>query len=124
MGSPALLPILKEGVLQIFIALKNPSPWPGSNPQPLGPAANTLTTTPPRRLYLKNRAVYFGKSLNLHDVKYYWDTCLTRKLLSWLTLLFGRTRVRFSTQKPTIPRCLVLFHSASGTISTTCPILN
>jgi hypothetical protein len=22
---------LKEGVLRIFIALKNPSPWPGSN---------------------------------------------------------------------------------------------
>jgi hypothetical protein len=31
------------------IALKNPSPWPGSNPQPLGPVASTLTTTPPRR---------------------------------------------------------------------------
>jgi hypothetical protein len=25
----------KGGVLWIFIALKNPSPWPGSNPQPL-----------------------------------------------------------------------------------------
>jgi hypothetical protein len=32
-----------------FNALKNSSPWPGSNPQPLGPLANTLTTTPPRR---------------------------------------------------------------------------
>jgi hypothetical protein len=40
----------KEGVLRIFIALKNPLPWPGSNPQPLGPVASTLTTTPPRRL--------------------------------------------------------------------------
>jgi hypothetical protein len=39
----------KEGVLWIFIALKNPSPWPGSNPQPLGLVASTLTTTPPRR---------------------------------------------------------------------------
>jgi hypothetical protein len=37
-------------VLQIFIVLKNPSPWPGSNPQPLGPVASTLTTTPPRLL--------------------------------------------------------------------------
>jgi hypothetical protein len=36
-------------VLRIFIGLKNPSPWPGSNPQPLGPVASTLTTTPPRR---------------------------------------------------------------------------
>jgi hypothetical protein len=26
---PALLPIREEGILQIFIALKNPSPWPG-----------------------------------------------------------------------------------------------
>jgi hypothetical protein len=39
----------KEGVLRIFIALKNPSPWPGSNPRTLGPMASTLTTTPPRR---------------------------------------------------------------------------
>jgi hypothetical protein len=32
----------KEGVLRIFIALKNASPWLGSNPQPLGPVASTL----------------------------------------------------------------------------------
>jgi hypothetical protein len=41
---------LKEGVLQIFIALKNPSPWPGFNPRPSGPVASTLTTTPLRQL--------------------------------------------------------------------------
>jgi hypothetical protein len=35
---------------RIFIALKNPSPRPCSNPQPLGQVASTLTTTPPRRL--------------------------------------------------------------------------
>jgi hypothetical protein len=40
---------LKEDVLRIFIALKNLSPWPGSNPQHLSPVASTLTTTPPRR---------------------------------------------------------------------------
>jgi hypothetical protein len=39
---------LKEGVRQIFIALKNPLPWQGLNPQPLDPVASTLTTTPPR----------------------------------------------------------------------------
>jgi hypothetical protein len=33
---------LKEGVLQIFIALTNPSPWPGPNPQTLG--ANGMHT--------------------------------------------------------------------------------
>jgi hypothetical protein len=40
----------KEGVLRIFIALKNPSSWPGSNPRTLGLLASTLTTTPPRQL--------------------------------------------------------------------------
>jgi len=33
----------KEGVLRIFIALKNPSPLPGLNPRPLGPVASTLS---------------------------------------------------------------------------------
>jgi hypothetical protein len=40
----------KEGVLRIFIVLKNPSPRLGFIPWPLGPVASTLTTTPPRRL--------------------------------------------------------------------------
>jgi hypothetical protein len=35
--------------VRIFIALKNPSPWLGSNPQPLDSVASTLTTTPSRR---------------------------------------------------------------------------
>jgi hypothetical protein len=47
---PALLSIQEEDVLRIFITLKNPSPWPGSNPQPLGPVASTLTTIPPSQL--------------------------------------------------------------------------
>jgi hypothetical protein len=41
--------IRKEGALRIFIALKNRSPWPGSNLRPLGPVASTLSATPPRR---------------------------------------------------------------------------
>jgi hypothetical protein len=44
MGHSPFLPIRKEDVLLIFVALKNPSPWPGSNPQPLFPVASTLTT--------------------------------------------------------------------------------
>jgi hypothetical protein len=40
----------KEGVLRIFIALKNPSPRPALNPRSLGPVSSTLTTTPRRRL--------------------------------------------------------------------------
>jgi hypothetical protein len=38
----------KEGVLQIFIAFKNPSHRPDFNPRPFSPVANTLTATPPR----------------------------------------------------------------------------
>jgi hypothetical protein len=53
----ALLPIQEEGVLRIFIALKNPSPWLGLNPQPLGPVASTLTTTPPRRLLYRTQEI-------------------------------------------------------------------
>jgi hypothetical protein len=48
----------KESVLRIFIALKNPSPRLGLNPRPLGPVANTLTTTLPRRFsctYWRNK---------------------------------------------------------------------
>jgi hypothetical protein len=30
------LPIREEGVLRIFIALKNPSPWPGFEPATFG----------------------------------------------------------------------------------------
>jgi hypothetical protein len=33
---PALLPIREEGVLRIFIALKNPTPWPGFEPATFG----------------------------------------------------------------------------------------
>jgi hypothetical protein len=51
----ALLPIQEEGVLWIFIALKNPSPWPGSKPVTFGSSGKhtnhyitkaTLTYTP------------------------------------------------------------------------------
>jgi hypothetical protein len=40
----------KEGVLRIFIALKNQSPRPGLYSRALGQTATTLTITPPRRL--------------------------------------------------------------------------
>jgi hypothetical protein len=36
MDFPALLPIRDEGVLRIFIALKNSSPWPGFQPATFG----------------------------------------------------------------------------------------
>jgi hypothetical protein len=37
--------------VRIFIALKNPSPWPSLNPLTLNPIASTLTITPPRRFW-------------------------------------------------------------------------
>jgi hypothetical protein len=49
-GTSGLTSRPKEGVLRIFIALKNPSPRPSLNPRLLGPVANTLTTT--HRLFL------------------------------------------------------------------------
>jgi hypothetical protein len=51
---PALHSIREKDVLRIFIALKNPAPWPGSNPQSLGPVASTLTTTTPSRHPMRN----------------------------------------------------------------------
>jgi hypothetical protein len=36
MGPSALLPIREDGVLRIFIALKNPSPWPVFEPATFG----------------------------------------------------------------------------------------
>jgi hypothetical protein len=54
----------KDGVLRIFIALKNPWPRPGLNPRPLGPVASALTTTPPRRPVSR----YYGqKKLQTHN---------------------------------------------------------
>jgi hypothetical protein len=42
----------KEGVLRIFIALKNQSSRPSLNPRTLGPMTNTLTITPRRRMFV------------------------------------------------------------------------
>jgi hypothetical protein len=47
MGPSRFISHPKEGVLRIFIALKNPSPWPGSNPRPLYPVLGPL---PPQRV--------------------------------------------------------------------------
>jgi hypothetical protein len=48
---PALLPIRRKACCGLFIAIKNPSPWPGLNPRPLGPETSSLTTSPPKRLH-------------------------------------------------------------------------
>jgi hypothetical protein len=57
----------KEGVLRIFIALKNPSPWPGSNSRTLGLVAITLTTTPPRRLLLHYKHFNYCKQFGFNN---------------------------------------------------------
>jgi hypothetical protein len=51
-GTSGFISHPKEGVPRIFIALKNPLTWPGSNPRPLGQVASTPTNTPPRLLLL------------------------------------------------------------------------
>jgi hypothetical protein len=47
-GASSFTSNLREGVLQIFIILKNPLPLPGLKPWSMGPVASTLTTIPPR----------------------------------------------------------------------------
>jgi hypothetical protein len=58
-----------EGVLRIFIALKNPSPWPGPNPRPLGPVASI---TSPRRplVALLGCCVRIGLEAALRHVRF------------------------------------------------------
>jgi hypothetical protein len=43
-GTSGFISRPKEGVLRIIIALKNPFPWPGSNPRPLVPVAIYLVS--------------------------------------------------------------------------------
>jgi hypothetical protein len=60
---------LKEGMLWILTALKNPSPQPGLNPWTLGPMASMLTITPPSGLVNTSTKIFFyyfnNKSCNL-----------------------------------------------------------
>jgi hypothetical protein len=70
----------KEGVLWIFITFKNPSPWPGLNPSPLGLVASTLTTTHHQGDY--------------HTLRHKFRASISHSVLSWsqtkggLVLLF------------------------------------
>jgi hypothetical protein len=49
MGLLALLPLQRKVFCRFFIALKNPSLWPGLNPRTFGLVASTRTVTSPRR---------------------------------------------------------------------------
>jgi hypothetical protein len=69
----------KEGVLQIFIAHKNPSPRPGLNSRPLGPVASTLTTTSRRHICYASCFVYLLSSRSV----IYFCFCL----FTWLHLV-------------------------------------
>jgi hypothetical protein len=87
----------KEGVLQIFIALKNPSPQPSFNPWPLGSLASILTGAPPRRLMqeytwrfkwklklnmnlIQQYLLYLGEKLDLSPKNICWGYFLDRVL--------------------------------------------
>jgi hypothetical protein len=73
---PALLPIREEGVLRIFIALKNPSPWPGFEPTTFGSRDQNTNhyTTKTTNLHLKEEIfirIYLVilKTLIIHNSK-------------------------------------------------------
>jgi hypothetical protein len=63
----------KEGVLWIFIALKNPSPRPALNPRPLVLVASTLTTTPPRWHKETHARLPSFFSLLVQRPRFYWE---------------------------------------------------
>jgi hypothetical protein len=68
-------------VLRIFIVLKNPSPWPGSDPQTLGPVASTLTTTPPRRPSRQYEHCPYSLTEYFRESRgFYWNTGLGENL--------------------------------------------
>jgi hypothetical protein len=63
---PALLLIREEGVLLIFIALKNMSPWPGFEPAIFGSSGqqtNHYTTTATKKIQIPQRKIDFIKML-------------------------------------------------------------
>jgi hypothetical protein len=66
---------------RIFIALKSPTPWQGSNPLSFGQFVSALTSTPPRRL---TYGVLARSTIHWHDTNYILhQTCLLFfKLLS------------------------------------------
>jgi hypothetical protein len=78
-------------VLRIFIALKNPSPWPGSNPQPSGLVASTLTTSPPRGLaswrlkYVTSR-IHLHSDLSLVTLRLFSTTPWAVESIGWMTV--------------------------------------
>jgi hypothetical protein len=65
-GADGFTSPLKEGVLRIFIALKNPSPRPGLGLRTLRLIARTLTITPPRRQPPKYESL--GRNVRLWGV--------------------------------------------------------
>jgi hypothetical protein len=85
---------------------KNPSPWPGSNPQPLGPVASTLTTTPTRRTIhcqLKGRQQFslFSCILSTRP-RAHVPTCFMTSLSATLIRV---VRSLFSVHKRDSPSC-------------------
>jgi hypothetical protein len=67
----------KEGLLRIFIAHKNSLLRPGMNPWPLGPVANTLTTTSTTRVWTN-----FQTSRTFaHNLNYRFRPCNVEFLL-------------------------------------------
>jgi hypothetical protein len=72
---PALLPIREEGVLRIFIALKNPSPWLGFEPATFGSSgqhtSHYTTKATTWNLTFRTRIISFTRKTNSVRFNYY-----------------------------------------------------
>jgi hypothetical protein len=56
---PALLLIREEGVLRIFIALTNPSPWPGFEPAAFGSSGQHTNHYTTKTTHVHNQQAAF-----------------------------------------------------------------
>jgi hypothetical protein len=72
----------KERCAADFYRPQNPSPRPGSNPQPLGLVASTLTTTPPRRVTTCGNDASGCIHISKNKIKRIWRKSIRISVLS------------------------------------------
>jgi hypothetical protein len=102
-----------EGVLWNFIALKNPSPWPGLNPRPLGPVASTLAITPQRQCVqvttwcnLHGLLVVSTVCMFIMPIELYWIVTID-KYFNMVLLDLSISLYKMITNYPTYITCVV-----------------
>jgi hypothetical protein len=82
----------KEGMLLISVVIKNPPPWPGLNPRPLGLVASTLTTTPPSSTSLPAVWLNIRPTTSMMLLLKRWRVFISTVKVARLTL---RTRLHY-----------------------------